>query len=111
MTTPAALDRTLAALADRHRRGVIELLRRRPRAAGELARALRLSKPAMSRHLRVLRQARLVAEEAVEDDARVRMYHLRKQPFSSLRSWAEEIEMFWNEQLASFKAHAESRAR
>ena len=41
----------------------------------------------------------------------MRVYRLRKQPFSSLRSWAEEIEMFWSEQLLSFKAHAESRAR
>ena len=109
--TALALDRTFAALADRHRRGAVELLRKRPRAAGELARALDLSAPAMSRHLRVLRKAGLVEEELGEDDARVRVYRLRKRPFSSLRSWAEEIEMFWNEQLLSFKAHAESRAR
>ena len=55
--TPAltAIDSTLAALADPTRRGVIDLLRERPRRAGELAAAARMSAPAMSRHLRVLR--------------------------------------------------------
>jgi DNA-binding transcriptional ArsR family regulator len=105
------LDRTFAALADRHRRGAIDLLRRRPRPAGELARALELSAPAMSRHLRVLRQAGLVEEQLADDDARVRVYRLRKPPFSSLRSWAEEIEAFWGEQLQAFKEHAERHYR
>ena len=49
------LDRTLAALADPTRRGVVELLRKKPRRAGELAEWFGLSPPAMSRHLRVLR--------------------------------------------------------
>jgi DNA-binding transcriptional ArsR family regulator len=106
-----AIDRTFAALADRHRRAAIDLLRRRPRAAGELARALELSAPAMSRHLRVLRQAGLVEEELDEGDARVRLYRLRKQPFASLRSWVEEVEAFWGEQLLAFKEHAERKYR
>ena len=105
------LDRTFAALADRHRRGAIDLLRRGPRSAGELAKELALSAPAMSRHLKVLRQAGLVEEQLSEEDARVRVYRLRKQPFSSLRSWAEEIEAFWGEQLLSFKEHAERQYR
>lgn len=108
---PTKLDRTLTALADRHRRGAIELLRRRPRPAGELARALELTAPAMSRHLRVLRQAGLVEEQLADDDARVRVYRLRKEPFSSLRTWAEEIEAFWGEQLLAFKEHAEKQYR
>jgi DNA-binding transcriptional ArsR family regulator len=108
---PSQIDRTFAALADRHRRGAIDLLRRRPRTAGELARGLALSAPAMSRHLRVLRQAGLVEEELGDADARVRVYRLRKQPFSSLRSWAEEIEAFWGEQLLAFKEHAERHHR
>ena len=56
------LDRTLAALADPQRRRAIELLGERPLASGELARALELSAPAMSRHLRVLRESGLVEE-------------------------------------------------
>jgi DNA-binding transcriptional ArsR family regulator len=56
----AKLDRTLAALADPHRRRVIDLLRERPHRAGQLAQAMRLSFPVMSRHLRMLRQGNLV---------------------------------------------------
>ena len=59
----AAVDGTLAALADPTRRGVVDLLRRRPRAAGELASALDVSPPALSRHLRVLRKSGLIEEE------------------------------------------------
>jgi DNA-binding transcriptional ArsR family regulator len=105
------LDRTLAALADSTRRSVVDLLRRRPRRPGELARALRTSQPAMSRHLRVLRKAGLVEEGDVEDDARVRVYRLRRQPFSALRQWTEEVEAFWGEQLAAFKEHVERVGR
>jgi DNA-binding transcriptional ArsR family regulator len=107
-----ALDRTLSALADSTRRGVVDLLRRRPRRAGELARELAMSQPAMSRHLRVLRKAGLIEEgDEVEDDARVRVYRLRKKPFSALRQWTEDVEAFWGEQLDAFKEHVERAAR
>lgn len=105
----AQLDRTLAALADPTRRKVVDLLRRRPRRAGELAAAFRMSPPAMSRHLRVLRSGGLVEEERVEDDARVRVYRLRPKPFRDLQQWLEQVEAFWTDQLDSFKAHAERR--
>jgi DNA-binding transcriptional ArsR family regulator len=55
--TTASLDRVLTALADPYRRRAVELLRERPRRAGELAEALGLSSPAMSKHLRALRKA------------------------------------------------------
>ena len=109
--TDTRLDRTFAALADPSRRRVIELLRQRPRRAGELAEAVDLSPPAMSRHLRVLRKTGFVEEGALEDDARVRVYRLKRSPFSALRSWLDEVEGFWGDQLASFKEHAEKRAR
>lgn len=105
------LDSTLSALADPTRRGVIELLRGGPKRATELATLLKLSPPAMSRHLRVLRRAELVREESPPEDARVRMYQLNKDPFDDLLDWVREVEAFWGEQLASFKAHVESRAR
>ena len=105
MTT--ALDGTLAALADPTRRGVIDLLRMRPRRPAELAAAFRMSPPAMSRHLRVLRKSGLVEEEGIDDDARVRVYRLRAEPFRGLRDWLTEVEGFWTAELASFKAHAE----
>jgi len=101
------LDRTLSALADPARRGVVDLLRRRPRRAGELAEALSMTPPAMSRHLRVLRRCGLVEDDALEHDARVRLYRLKPEPFSALRHWLDEVEQFWTAQLDAFKAHAE----
>jgi len=110
VTERAQLDRTFAALADPTRRGVVDLLRKRPRRAGELAAAFDMSAPAMSRHLRVLRKTGLVEEEELEDDARVRVYRLKRSPFSALRHWLDDVEELWGGQLASFKAHAEQRA-
>jgi DNA-binding transcriptional ArsR family regulator len=104
-----SLDVTLAALSDPTRRAVVDLLRRAPRRAGELAAALDMSSPAMSRHLRVLRESGLVEEEVGADDARVRVLRLRAEPWSELREWIDEVERFWGDQLASFAAHAERR--
>jgi DNA-binding transcriptional ArsR family regulator len=69
----AGIDRTLAALANPHRRRVFELLRERPHRAGELALRTGVALPAMSRHLRQLRQCGLVEESHPEFDARVRI--------------------------------------
>jgi DNA-binding transcriptional ArsR family regulator len=109
----AALDRTLSALADPTRRRVVELLRREPRRAGELAEAFGMSAPAMSRHLRVLRTRGLVEEAEREDDgdARCRVYRLRPEPFRELGSWLAEVESFWTDQLGAFKRHAERAQR
>jgi DNA-binding transcriptional ArsR family regulator len=101
------LDRTLVALADPTRRGVVELLRKKPRRAGDLAEAFDLSPPAMSRHLRVLRTTGLVEEDHQGHDARVRVYRLRPEPFSALRRWLDEVETFWTLELDAFKEHAE----
>lgn len=104
---PAELDRTLAALADPHRRRVVDLLSAEPRAAGELARALDVTAPTMSRHLKTLRESGLVEESHPEFDARVRIYALRPEPMVHLLRWLEEAERLWTEQLAAFKAHVE----
>ena len=104
-----ALDRTLAALADPDRRRAIDLLREGPRRAGDLAQAIGLPAPAMSRHLRVLRQSGLVEESHPEFDARVRIYSLRLGPMAELREWLDETEALWAEQLASFKQHVEGQ--
>ncbi len=101
------LDSTFAALADPTRRGVVDLLRRRPQRAGELASAFDMSAPAMSRHLRVLRQTGLVEEEGLDEDARVRVYRLRPERFAAMRDWLDEVEGYWEDQLAAFKKHAE----
>ncbi|MGZ6098917.1 MAG: ArsR/SmtB family transcription factor [Myxococcaceae bacterium] len=103
----ADLDRTLAALADPTRRAIVERLRKRPLRPSEVAEALSMSRPAMSRHLRVLRRAGLIAQEMVEDDARARLIKLRTEPLSALRAWVEDVEAMWGDQLQAFKAHAE----
>jgi len=104
------VDRTLAALSDPTRRGVIDLLRAKPCRAGELAAALDMTAPALSRHLRILRKSGLIAGNEVEHDARVRLYYLKPEAFASLRDWLSEVEAFWGDQLQSFKVHAEKRA-
>jgi DNA-binding transcriptional ArsR family regulator len=104
---PSSLDSTLAALAEPTRRGVIDLLRVRPRPAGELAAEFHMSAPAMSRHLRVLRLRGLVEERHDEKDARQRIYRLRHKPFRQLRDWAAEVESLWTDQLRNFKSYAE----
>jgi DNA-binding transcriptional ArsR family regulator len=101
------LDRTLAALADPERRRTVDLLGQRPRRAGELAAAMGLRAPAMSRHLRVLRESGLVEESHPEFDARVRIYRLRPAPMAELRTWLEQTEQLWVDQLAAFKTHVE----
>lgn len=103
-----ALDRTLAALADPHRRRAVDLLRERPRRAGELAEILGLTPPAMSRHLRALRQSGLVEESHPEFDARVRVYRLRPEPMAQLKAWLEAAETLWTDQLLALKAHVET---
>ncbi len=109
MTT---LDRTLAALAEPTRRRVIDLLRERPRRAGELAQAVAVSAPLMSRHLRTLRIHGLVEEEHADPcDSRIRMYRLRRQPFDELHGWLEHVEAFWSDQLGAFRQHVESKKR
>ncbi len=102
-----ALDDTFFALADPGRRGVVDLLRKKPRRAGELADELGLSAPAMSRHLRVLRETGLVERAFDDDDARANIYRLRPEKFMQLRNWLDEIDRFWTLQLDAFAQHAE----
>lgn len=106
----AHLDSTLSALADVTRREIVDELRRKPRRASDLADRLRTSRPAMSRHLKVLRFRGLVHVTS-EGDARERVYHLRPEPFVQLRHWLESVEQFWTVQLDSFKHHVERTRR
>ena len=103
------VDLTLAALADPVRRRCVELLAERPRRAGELSDALGVSPPAMSRHLRVLRNACLVDEEHPPFDARVRIYSLRAHSTAGLQSWLANAEAGWVQQLSAFKDHVEGQ--
>ena len=103
------IDDVFAALADPHRRRVVEVLRAGPRPAGEIAREVGLAPPAMSRHLRTLRRSGLIAESHPDFDARVRVYALRTGAMDGLKDWLEETERMWAAQLLAFKAHLESQ--
>jgi DNA-binding transcriptional ArsR family regulator len=105
------IDATLAALADPYRRRAVELLGQRPRRAGELAEALGLPAPAMSRHLRELKQSGLVEETHPEFDARVRIYTLKAGAMADLKKWLADTERMWADQLASFKAHVDRKRK
>lgn len=104
------IDAAFAILADPVRRRVVERLCAGPCCAGDLAAACRVTAPAMSRHLRRLRQAGFVEGSTDAADARVRLYRLRKTPLADLRRWLEALESTWGDQLQAFKAHAEAKA-
>ena len=104
----AGVDRIFAALADPVRRRAVELLGQRPHSAGELAGALGLAAPAMSRHLRALKESGLIEDEHPSFDARVRIYSLKHGATAELKRWLAETEALWAHQLAGFKAHVEA---
>jgi DNA-binding transcriptional ArsR family regulator len=99
----------LQALADPTRLGVVQLLSSGPRRAGELADAFSLSAPTMSKHLRVLLRAGVVADERPGEDARVRVFRLRPESVTALRAWLDQLQALWDEQLRSFKRHVEGK--
>ncbi len=105
----AELDATFEALSDRARLAIVKLLVKKPRRSSELARALDLPRPATSRHLEVLRDAGLIEATLVDGDARARLYQLKRERFTELRKFLDEVEAYWNDQLQSFKAHVESK--
>jgi DNA-binding transcriptional ArsR family regulator len=111
MIVPVAndIDEALAALADPARRHVVDLLRQAPRRASELADDLGMSRPALSRHLRVLRVSGLVEAETLADDARGRVYRLRPDKFAALQAWLDQVQAFWSEQLGAFRQHVDGR--
>jgi DNA-binding transcriptional ArsR family regulator len=102
-------DLTLPALGHPARRRVVEMLSQGPRTAGELHGAFPIAAPAMSRHLRVLRSAGLIADQPKPDDARVRIYSLRVEAIEDLTTWLSDLSSHWRSQLDSFKRYAEQR--
>ncbi len=100
----------LSALADPTRRRIVQLLSAGPRRAGELAEASGTSAPTMSRHLRVLLRAGIVADERPVEDARTRVFWLRPEAITSLRDWLDDLQAAGDEQLASFKRHLDERS-
>jgi len=95
----------LTALADPTRRAVFESLRGGPRSVTDIAAQLPVSRPAVSQHLKVLKEAGLVRDEA--DGAR-RLYEVEPQGVAELRAWLDD---FWDDALSAFKAEVERSAR
>jgi len=111
MPRPSAASDPFLAVADPTRRAILDRLRRGDTPFAELAAAFDLSAPAVSRHLRVLREARLVQESRDGRDARQRIYRLDPAPLRDVVAWARGYQQFWEGNLASLKRHAERRSR
>src|SRR6188472_2353242 len=90
------MDAVLHALADESRRTVLEILRDHPASSGELAEALPIARPGVSRHLRVMRDAGLVD---VRRDAQRRIYRLRPEAFVEVDEWLDSYRALWRNRL------------
>jgi DNA-binding transcriptional ArsR family regulator len=98
-------EATFQALADPTRRAVLDLLRRGSQPAGEIAGAFPVSRPAISKHLRLLRRARLVREHR---EGRHRVYQLNPEPLRAIDSWLDQYRTFWKMNLTSLKTFVEA---
>jgi len=96
---------TFQALADPTRRAVLDLLRRGSQPAGQIARAFPVSRPAISKHLRLLRRAYLVREHR---EGRNRVYRLNPEPLRAVDNWIEQYRVFWTNSLNNLKAFVEA---
>jgi DNA-binding transcriptional ArsR family regulator len=105
--TDGDLTLVLQALAEPTRLGVVRALSSGPRRAGELAETVGVSAPTMSKHLRVLLRAGVVADERPSEDARARVFRIRPESVVALRAWLDQVQALWDEQLRSFKRHVE----
>lgn len=94
----------LSALSDPTRRRVFEALRQGPKPVGEIARAMPVSRPAVSQHLKVLKEAGLVREDA---QGTRRIYRIDPEGLGAIRRW---LDQFWDEALAAFAAEVERQA-
>ena len=92
-------------LAEPNRRRVLDLLREQERTVGELVDALDMSQPAVSKHLRVLRDAGLVEARV---DAQRRIYRLRAEPLADVDAWLAPYRKFWRGRLAALQRHLAS---
>ena len=96
-----AYEKALSALADPTRRHVFERLRSGPKAVGAIAHGMPVSRPAVSQHLRALKEAGLVADRA---EGTRRVYFIDPHGLGALRKW---LDQFWDEALAAFQAEVE----
>jgi DNA-binding transcriptional ArsR family regulator len=106
MVTDSLDPKVYGAIADPIRRGILDLLRQGERPAGDLAAHFPVSRPAVSRHLRVLRRAGLVAERK---DAQLRIYSLCPEPLRDVGKWLDSYRVFWGARLHELKRYVESK--
>jgi len=99
-----ALDAALAALSDPTRRDIVEALGRGPTRAGDLAQRFPISRPAVSKHLRVLREAGLVDSQ---EQGRERVYHLVPRGLEDVKRYMDRAATMWDDALEAFKRYAE----
>lgn len=93
---------TFEVLAEAHRRRILDLLREGERPVGDLVTRLGASQPAVSKHLRVLREAGLVE---VRTDAQRRLYRLRPAPLQEVAAWLEPYRWMWEDRLDQLEHH------
>ena|SRR5579863_4465234 len=98
-------EATFQALADPTRRAVLDLLRSGSQPAGQIASAFPVSRPAISKHLRLLRRTHLVREHR---EGRHRVYRLNPEPLRAVDSWIEQYRVFWAASLNNLKAFVEA---
>src|SRR5215472_6511475 len=98
-------EATFSALADPTRRAVLDLLRKGRQPAGQIAQAFPVSRPAISKHLRLLRRAHLVREHR---EGRHRVYQLNPEPLRAVDNWIEQYRVFWTNSLNNLKAFVEA---
>jgi DNA-binding transcriptional ArsR family regulator len=104
MTYASQRSHALTALADPTRRRIFERLRAGPRPVGQLAKGLPVSRPAVSQHLKVLKEAGLVTDHP---EGASRVYAIDPKGLAQMRRW---LDQFWDDELAAFKAEAEATA-
>jgi len=104
-TVTYSSEATFQALADPTRRAVLDLLRRGSQPAGEIAGAFPVSRPAISKHLRLLRHAHLVREHR---EGRHRVYQLNPEPLRAVDSWLDQYRNFWKLNLTNLKTFVEA---
>ena len=97
-----AVGSTFEVMAEPNRRVIVELLRDRERTVGELVQKLDVSQPAVSKHLRVLREVGLVESRI---DAQRRVYRMRSQPLRELDAWLEPYRAMWTRSLEALERH------
>jgi DNA-binding transcriptional ArsR family regulator len=98
-------ESVFGALADPTRRAVLDLLRHRWLPAGAIAKQFPVSRPAISKHLRLLRRARLVHERR---EGRLHLYRLNPEPLRTVDSWLDAYRGFWRASLSGLREFVES---